>query len=93
MQLNQDVVSLLSVRPSEAGTSFYYNAEKIMTILALTDADREEQAIKPGCTVLYMGETVIYVAIWEDTAPDIKTINDLIARFHPIRVDLNKEED
>lgn len=93
LQLNQDVVSLLSVRPSEAGTSFYYNAEKIMTILALTDADREEQAIKPGCTVLYMGETVIYVAIWEDTAPDIKTINDLIARFHPIRVDLNKEED
>lgn len=93
LELDHATIADLSVRQTEDGCAFYYDGNKVVTILALTDADREEQAEQPGCTVLYGGETVIYVAVLEDTAIEMEIIDELIARFHPIRVDLNTEED
>lgn len=93
LELDQATIPELSVRQTEEGCAFYYEGNKMVTILALTDADREEQSQQPGRTVLYGGETVIYVAILEDTALELEITDELIARFHPIRVDLNTEED
>lgn len=93
LEFDKATIPSLSVRQSEEGCVFYHNGEKMVTILALTDADREEQSRQPGCTVLYGGETVIYVAMVEDPTLDNDITKELIARFHPIRVDLNTEED
>lgn len=93
LELEDAIVSDLSIRRTEEGCAFYYKGTKIVTILALTDADREEQSKQPDCTVLYGGETVIYVAVLEEDAAQQDIIEELIARFHPIRVDLNTEED
>ncbi len=93
LELSRESVSKLAVRQSEEGCAFYYDGVKLVTILALTDADREEQSQLPGCTVLYKGETVIYVAYLEDTDTQEEIKEELLARFHPIRVDLITEED
>lgn len=86
-------ISSLSVRQGEAGCSFFYNGEKMVTILALTDADREEQSRLPGRVVLYGSETVIYVAILENEELEQNITQELFTRFHPIRMELNTEED
>lgn len=93
LELDKEMIPALSIRQSEEGCAFYYMGEKMVTIFALTDADREEQSLEPGRTVLYGGETVIYVAIQEDAVLDRDITEELITRFHPIRVDLNTEED
>ncbi len=93
LTLDADTVADLAVRQTEEGCSFYYNGEKLVTLLALTDADREEQSQQAGYTVLYGGETVVYVAYLETTDLEKEIKQELLARFHPIRVDLNTEED
>lgn len=93
LKLDRSTISELSVLQTEDGCAFYYGGEKLVTILALTDADREEQSKLPGRIILYGGETVIYVAILEDSAMEEEITKELRTRFHPIRVDLNTEED
>lgn len=83
----------LSVVQTEADCAFYYGDEKLLSIVVLTDADREEQAKLPGRTVLYRGETVIYVAELEPYAIDLGMEELLLMQFHPIRVDVNTERD
>lgn len=93
LEVDRQILQKLSVAKTENGTDFFYDGEKLMTIMALTDADREEQSKLPGSTVLYGGETVIYVAIVEENTASKDNIELLIRRFHPIRVELNTEED
>lgn len=93
LDLGSTNTSKLSVRQTEDGIGFYYNGKRVLTILALTDADREEQALSPACVILHQGETVIYVAVIDDSAIRLEYAEELIASFHPIRMDLNSEED
>ena len=93
LELDESVASSLAIRQNEEGCAFYYEGKKTLTILALTDADRVEQSQQPGRTILYRGETVIYVAILEDPDSQGKNMDELIARFHPIRADMKTEED
>ena len=68
--------------------------EPVLLITALPDADREEQAQKPGRIVLYSGDSVIYVADLLDAAEKYGLDKDsLLSRFSPIRLDLNTQED
>ncbi len=83
----------LSVEKTESGTVFHYDGDEMVTIMALTDADRVEQSQQPGRIVLYGGETVIYVAILEEDTHSDEIIEMLMRRFHPIRMELNTEED
>ena len=93
LELDEETITNLSIRQSEEGCAFYFDGEMIVTIQALTDADRQEQSQLPGRIVLYGGETVIYVAILEDTDSNTNIMEELLARFHPIRMELNTEED
>ncbi len=93
LEVDEQLLEDLSVVKTENGTVFYYDGQKLLTIVALTDADRIQQSQKPGCTILYGGETVIYVAILEESITHDEVIDSLIRRFHPIRVELNTEED
>ena len=93
IELDKKQIAGISVRQNEEGSIFYYQGNPYFTILALTDADREEQAQQPGCIVLYGGETVIYIAVVNDTSLEQSIKEELYTRFHPIRVDLNTEED
>ncbi len=93
MELEEGHLEELSVRQSELGCTFFYAGKQIVTILALTDADREEQSKQPGSIVLHRGETVIYVAVILEDAIEEELTEELLKRFHPIRVDLNTEED
>ena len=93
MELDDLDITKVAVQETENDITFYYDGGRILSIMTLTDADREEQAENPECVVLYHGETVIYVAVIYDG--DIRTefAEELISRFHPIRMDLNTEED
>ena len=93
LEVDEDIVANLSVRRTLEGTTFYYGGDKILTIQALTDADREAQSQLPGCIILYAGETVIYVAYLEEIADSEEIVDLLIQQFHPIRIELNTEED
>lgn len=83
----------LSVIQSETDCAFYYDGEKLFSIMVLTDADREEQAKQPGRIILYRGETSLYVAALEDYAVELNMEWTLKNQFHPIRVDVNTERD
>ncbi len=93
LQLDENTISQLAVSQTEDGCTFYYQGEKMFSILTLMDADRVEQSQLPGRSVLYSSDTVIYVAIIENSDFQKSIEQELIARFHPIRVDLNTEED
>ena len=66
----------------------------MVSIMTLTDADREEQAKKEGRVILYKSDVVIYVA---DITPEGKqfgiTLETLKKAFFPIRAELTTEED
>lgn len=83
----------LSVVQTETSCSFYYDDEKLFTILVLTDADRGEQAELPGRVILYRGESSIYVAELEPMADELGMEQILKKYFRPIRVDVNTERD
>lgn len=90
---------LLVERVKDRCTFYVHNPqadvlEPVLQITALPDADREEQAQKPGRIVLYSGESVIYVADLLEAAEKYGfTQTTLISKFSPIRVDLNTQED
>lgn len=86
-------VEQLSVIQSETDCAFYYDGEKLFSIMVLTDADREEQANQAGRIILYRGETSLYVAALEDFALELNLEWTLRNQFHPIRVEVNTERD
>lgn len=94
-RLDQDYRDRLSVIQTEQRCVFYLDGQCVLTILALTDADRLEQAQQPGWITLYSSDTVIYVAFPESDATELKTFTEaeILLRFSPIRVDLNTEKD
>ncbi len=91
--LDDYATDTLSTVQTETECVFYYGEEKLFTILVLTDADREEQAKLPGRTILYRGESSIYVAEFEPYAIEQGIDEKLLQQFHPIRVDVNTERD
>lgn len=96
--LDHQWINKLSVVHTEDACTFYILSdgkfEKILTITALTDADRQDQAQQKGRIVLYSSDSVIYVADLEAAAAaNGITEENLPARFRPIRMDLNTEED
>lgn len=93
LRFDEDVADRLSVMQAEQRCSFYWDGELALTILALTDADRLEQAQQPGWIRLYSSETVIYVAYPEQEAPEFFQQAEILSRFIPIRMDLNTEKD
>ena len=93
LDLEKECLSGLSVRQSEHGSTIYYEGKPYVTILALTDADREEQSQQPDCIILHSGETVIYVAVLHESEIEQDISKALLTRFHSIRVELNTEED
>ncbi len=93
LNLKQIDTERLSVVQTETDCSFYYDEEKLFTILVLTDADREEQAKLPGRTILYQGESIIYVAELERLGEELGMEQILMKYFQPIRVDVNTERD
>lgn len=94
-RLEKEWASHMSVSHIDNTTIFYWDDEPMLSIAALTDADREEQAKQPGWSILYSSESVIYVAYTEKAASEweIFTKDEILARFSPIRVDLNSEKD
>lgn len=94
-RLDKDMDAQISVEQTEQGCVFYQDGQRVLTILALKDADRLEQAQQPGWITLYSSETVIYAAYPEPEAADLEmfTEAELKSRFTPIRVDLNTEKD
>lgn len=86
-------VEQLSVIQSETDCAFYYDGEKLFSIMVLTDADREEQASQAGRIILYRGETSLYVAALEDFALELNLEWTLRNQFRPIRVEVNTERD
>lgn len=93
LEVEREIASQLSVVQTEDGCEFYYNAEKVLTIAALMDADRVEQSQLPGWYTLYATDTVIYVANLETIAAEYVSPEVIIARFSPIRVEINTEKD
>ena len=86
------------VEQTDDGTVFSLlkNGEKtvMVTIRALTDADRESEAKQEDRLILYKGNAVIYVADVTSAAKDagitLETMKDI---FFPIRAELTTEED
>lgn len=94
-RLEKGCAEHLSVKHIDNSTMFYWDGELVLTIVALTDADREEQAKQPGWSILYSSESVIYVAFIEENTSELDLFikEEIMARFSPIRVDLNSEKD
>ncbi len=71
----------------------FIKADKLLTIHALTGADRDEQAAQTNRLILYRTDSVIYASDLEvaSTAYGI-TKNSLIQNFHLIREDWNTGE-
>lgn len=98
LRLEGSWIQNISVVESEKATAFYMKTaeerQKLFTITVLTDADRQEQAMQEDRIVLFSSDAVIYVADLGPAAADYGiTETNLPARFMPIRVDMNTEED
>lgn len=94
LELEGGWIQRLSVLQSGTGFSFYLwdesytEAQKLMTIYALTGQGREEIAASDGRIVLYVGESVIYAALLEVGAEYYNDARDqLVKNFHLIRSD------
>lgn len=94
----QEHLSAIYVEQTDGGTVFSLqkNGDRtvMVTVLALTDADRETEAKQENRWILYKGNTVIYVA---DVTPAAEqagiTLESLKEIFSPIRAELTTEED
>ncbi len=93
LELDKDIIPKLAVQQTEDGVIFFHGGKRVLSVMALTDADREEQSQHPACLILYHSESVIFVAVIDDNSIRAEYADRLIARFHPIRMDLNTEED
>ena len=97
--LDAQLVNSLAVEQIEDACVFYYQDPQsgelhpILSIHTLTGSDRETQAMLPGRTVLYKGDSIIYVAELEDQEGIYGiTAESLRINFRPIRQEWNKEE-
>lgn len=97
--LDEDWVSRFMIQQDTNGCVFYLrnpatgNIQKIMTILTLTDSDRESEAMTEGRIVLYKGDSIIYAADLEAIAAEYNITEEILLEiFHPIRKEWNTEE-
>ena len=66
----------------------------MVSILSLTDADREAESKQENRVILYKGDAVIYVADISQAAQDKGITLEMLKRaFYPIRAELSTEED
>ncbi len=99
LQLQKEWASRLSVTQDGSTNTFYIwdklfrESQPLLTIYALTGADRETVATEDGRFALYWGDSVVYAAKLEAAcaALDI-TPEKLIECFHLIQLDWNTGE-
>lgn len=94
LQLDPDWADRISVRQTGSEFAFYLwsenglSSEKIFSVYALTEQNREEQAVLHNRFTLHKSESVIYAARLEVASGALCiTQNDLIESFHLIRQD------
>ena len=90
-------VNDMTVVCAEDNTTFYrVNGSqkiKLVTIRALTNADREDQAKQDGRIILYKGDAVIYTAELFQGAEDLGITQEYLREnFFPIRAELIEED-
>ena len=95
--VDSDLTDRLLVEIAEEETTFYFlqsgKPTRILSILALTDADREIEADKEDRVILYKSDAVIYVADLTEAAKDIGVTQELLkSKFFPIRAEKSNEE-
>ena len=97
--LDAEMVPALAIEQFEDSCVFYCQdiqsgeLTRIFSILVLTGSDREENAMLPGRTVLYKGDTTIYAVVLENQADSYGiTAQRLRNDFRPIRQEWNTEE-
>ena len=90
--LEQELVSRVTVVQTGQAHEFYIwdagftNAEKILTIYALTGPDREAQAVENGGFLLQRTESVVYSGVLENRAYDFEITRDVVVDgFHLIQ--------
>ena len=66
---------------------------KLFSIYALTDSDREEESSLPGRILLYKGDSVIFVAEMGRMGEFLGIENEILEIFTPIRKEWSTEED
>ena len=96
--VDPDMISRLLVEDDDEVTVFSLLEEGkkviMLSIQALTDADREEVAKQENRVVLYKGDAVIYVADLSQEAKDRGITLEIIkGAFFPIRAEIANEED
>jgi hypothetical protein len=96
--VNKDIIDKLAVEQTEEVTTFclFENGKRtpLVSVQALTDKDREEQAKQDGRVILYKGNAVIYTAIIEEKTQEMGLTKEILQEaFYPIRAELMTEED
>ena len=99
LQLDKFLIPRISVIQKDNSFVFYLwdesfeNVEVLMTVYALTGADREEDASSNSYFVLHRAEGVLYAVKTEEAAIDFGLIPELLAEsFHPIQMDWKNGE-
>ncbi len=98
LTIDSQLIEYVKVEQDEDATVFFYVKDgtktPMVTLLALTDANREEQSKQKDRVVLYKSDAVIYAA--DITAEGIAqgiTAETIKAVFFPIRGELTNEGD
>ena len=96
--VDPDLLERLCVELTDEATVFSLleNGKKtvMVSVLLLTDADRETEAKQEGRIILYKGDAMIYVADISQEAKDKGITLDMVKRaFFPIRAEIATEED
>ncbi len=98
LRVEKDWLAQMTVVSSVDSCVFYMNqpggaTQKVMTIYALRDSDRETVAMQNKYTILYKGDAIIYAASLESIAGAYGiTEGTLIGRFNLMRTELNTDE-
>lgn len=97
--LRSEWIDTLTVVQEGNVCSFYMGsaengaANKLFSIYALTDSDREEESALPGRILLYKGDSVIFVAEMGRMGDLLGIENEILEIFTPIRKEWSTEED
>ena len=98
-RLGSEWIEDLTVVQAGNMCSFYLGAvqedaqNKLFSIYALTDSDREEESALSGRILLYKGDSVIFVAEMGALGSEFEIENKILEIFTPIRKEWNTEED
>ena len=96
--VSKDLIYKLAVEQTEEMTTFCLLQDgkrtPLVSVQALMDKDREEQAKQEGLVILYKGNAVIFVAEITEAGRDMGITEEMISKqFYPIRAELMTEED